>query len=561
FFSFLFLFFAEHYTLFPSILKLLAFISSASAMPAMRINELPELILSNILCYCCKGSNCSYFNSNELVKLATENLVLLSVCKKWRMLSASIVHKHTFIVCISMESLGNIAEEDGEHTLVENTEQERIVIKSNLDIMSTDKKLHFPRDLIIHLNYSNNPIMYLCAIMDKLRSNKFILNRVSHLHLSVKTPGTTLWERIDDLQKNVLEASAMGREFVQLVPSIVSYVEDSFVGHNEILIEFIKTTAKLYSPQLNRLSCYPTTISKLSKISSKLQYFNPLYIPIDPQRFPQIYANALETLDITYDKSITWGSFKSSSKTKELNFSNLKKMNFGVVYSISIRNPIVAPAHKFNYKFIAPKLEVLHIDLCPLTISFLSSIESLKYLGTLTINIAGYGRAQLSNVRLDKSVTNSLSSGISFEDNSELPLNITACTNAIFGISNLAEKVECYIYNISGLFDIDQARWNAVTDLKLQCQTSFKEILKLISCFTKLRSLTVPYILIETTKNNEGAIHGVLNDSNTITEPLSTSIQKINLKFRNYNCTDKIKGKITGYLQKRIPTLSKILIE
>ncbi|KAI9501735.1 hypothetical protein BX070DRAFT_236619 [Coemansia spiralis] len=398
--------------------------------------------------------------------------------------------------------------------------------------------------------------------MDKLRRNASVLSKVSHFCLSIGAFEIFPWEHVDGLPEDILKAAAIGKEFVQLLPKVASYVETEFVGNDKVLTEFLKTATKSYSLQFNKLCCYPITLSKIAEFSDKLQHLKLGYFPGNPQRFPRVNTKNLRKLDITYnDKGFTWDSFKSASSLRRLDFPSLKAINFAVEYNFTIDyRKFMALGYRFNYRINAPKLKTLYIDICPFTISFLSSIECLEYLETLIINIPGYGQTQMSNVCLNKSVMDLLVSYTNFVDNDELPLNISEYARVIFSIPNLAERVECFIQDISGPFDFEEIRWSAVTDLKYYRQIKLSKISKLISCFSNLRNLTVSNIKMEMAKNNEIFIPELPNGLHILAEPLSTSLQTISLKFGNYKCTDSIGKKITNYFEKRIPTLGKISI-
>ncbi|KAI9500312.1 hypothetical protein BX070DRAFT_230581, partial [Coemansia spiralis] len=520
----------------------------------MYINDLPELVISSIL-----SSTCQALDYNPLIapnkpEIWKSKLSLLAVCRKWRVLGLSMVHRTSSIVCTpgarqdGMDERENAVNMDKSRQSSNNT-----VTRSNLDIIFGDETRQYPRHLFVHILCSMNPTNDLCTLVENLYSYSPILQRVRYLKMCFGLDGDG-WNVVRVFREGTDKGRVLGQQFATLLPNVSSIM---CYNANNGDIGFIESAIQSYLPQLTNIKIPHGALKDVSEFSENVQHMWLDSVPGEPKYLPRTCTKNLQSLYLEQvDQDFTWSSFASSANPRILEFSDLR--NLRIRYSSTPReseNGIIiweAPAYGFNYKVNAPKLDNLNVQLCPYTLSFIASIAGTKTINQLKINIDDRATIDMSNFKLRPARGLFASYARNSNEDTE-SIDWQKYTNDLFNISELAVSSSLTI-NSSTLVDVAQVDWPYLKNLQINSEVAFADLVRLVF---KLQSLTT-LIAINVDVASGGRDFLMLLDDTLWIESLSNSIRTVVLGFKG-ECQDGLKKSIGRYLYKRMPSLEHLV--
>ncbi|KAJ1795801.1 hypothetical protein LPJ59_004139 [Coemansia sp. RSA 2399] len=461
----------------------------------MYTNTLPDLVVLSILGEFCKDNEapCDALRSVDRWK---NRLVLLAVCRKWRTLALPIVHRNSFITCSSVKTaIGYAVPDAGEET------QDCVAVKSNLDIIAKNSEDPcFPRHLVVHLACPDTPANTLIALIEHMRSNALLLERVHHVEMAffLEPYGRLIWRAVP---VGVAKARLLGKELVDLLPNVTQFTWLP-PHNNEIPQAFANEALKRYSQQLTKLVLVDKALADVPCLSKQLKELMIAFIPKRQKHIPRICPESLETLHLDeIDGRFPWSSFTETPDSRILDFANLQRATLGCAITDTEDengdDAWDAPAESFQYKVTAPNIKYMRIQLCPYLLSFVSSIHDLDTIGELEIETRD-SSIKLTEFRLDLARQMFADYAKASSDSSEI-IDQYRYLNDILGTPGLAKACKANV----GLFvefidiDIERVEWTYLTSLKINCSMSYLDLQRLVARLPNLSELSVSNVMVK----------------------------------------------------------------
>ncbi|KAJ1773001.1 hypothetical protein IW140_002397 [Coemansia sp. RSA 1813] len=405
-------------------------------------------------------------------------------------------------------------------------------------------------------------MLIINALLEQIRKRSALLDSVTHLDISIDLQNGNSLDPHPGLVGDIAQAVSLGNEFAQLVPGI-TYYEWPFVTNDDVLLAFIRAATKHYASNLSRISCELTVLSDVEHFSDKLRHLDIRCYSNDFSHFPLVQSAQLKMLRlIGIEKEFTWSSFQGDKGPNVLDFSSLKHLSLGVPFvteeETQDNSPDTiwyGPADLFEYTVLAPQLVKFRTQLCPFSLSCLSSITGVDILPEVEILTMAKVVLKITNLKLNDVIKRKFSGYAKESVHNMLYMNWIDFANDIFCIPDFAENTRIDLNSIGSSFDASTINWPYLNCLIIRERIDIEYMLMLIKQLPNLTELKVFNLKLILTDDGHLSIPEIYESSDDELQPLDVNIKRITLMAGPLLLPATLQADTTEYLCKRLPSL------
>ncbi|PIA13701.1 hypothetical protein COEREDRAFT_89342 [Coemansia reversa NRRL 1564] len=496
----------------------------------MHINHLPEDILISIFKHTCYME---FYTTNQW----EEKLLLLSICKKWRVMMLPMVYNYVSIFSTGWDKFN------------ENTAGEAISQKksgfttTNATLFSENENLYLAKIMHIHIDCTLKPFPSILSALTTLESNARKWPQVKKLLFEINHDIKAL--RLNE-SNNVLDECNIDetvKRLTILLPSLTK-IESKGIGQNVNVCALIGCLTANYNQQATHILSYSRLTGTGTQLFCKLKHLQIDFECNKGYQPPRASSERLEYLSLRgISHNNFWSCFANKNESENIKFTNLKTLclNYENLHGAA-REILSFPALQH--------LEVFSIDGINTVFEhgvFPQKLKNFTLQGTIeTIDL-------LSHLKLPQTSRLKMNLGYHpFEENID-------CFATINTISSKADQASVRLISKNSLdsYAIGTVDCPALTTLVLFAPINAEILVKLIKRLPNIYDLSVSKLQ-----------HAAILDSDEFLFPnkyplcqaktISSSIEYLTLRFTKGEIEVEKATLFAKYLLLRLPSLKTL---
>ncbi|PIA16926.1 hypothetical protein COEREDRAFT_86679 [Coemansia reversa NRRL 1564] len=502
----------------------------------MHICNLPDDVLRGIFQHFC------YYQKASINTWKTQ-LLLLSICQKWRHLAISIVYNRVYLTCRDQLEDNSIDDNNPVETI------DFAEIITNLDLFITNDCAHLACYADIQIAYVFNAFDGLGRAINYMKDFPMSWHKIKTLYLS-SFNGASFELHAFDEQYNEVQVNQLVRGFYDLMPNLLK-IKLEGAGSNRHL--FGKLAGR-YQNQLDQLNSSVHIVlpenycfAQLSKLDISLDFENNY-------KLSQICTTSLVYLGLhNVPINYQWASFKNTTDAKCIVFSHLKTFNLS--YALDLlqidRTDTELDHDGSSLEIYFPALVRLRVKSYKKNCKFFdyailpNTMDSFNVLGTMeTIQV-------LSNMRIPQ--VRELSLNVVFTVDNMCQTTVKSI-NKILNNSPKSKINKLIIAGIIYEIDFGVIEWSQLTLLHIGAQVKMDIALGVIAKLPNLNDLMFQTFAAQNIPEEAFALENT-SDCHDKLETLNSSITKLKLIFDSFVYPENLIIASIKYLSVRLSSL------
>ncbi|KAJ2678812.1 hypothetical protein GGI25_002004 [Coemansia spiralis] len=418
-------------------------------------------------------------------------LGLLSVCKRWRAISLSMLSREVYMECVgndgAVTTTDYVSNED-KHAKIRHSDIIPVSVKSNLALLALYTNYYSPRKLSISVTYSLGlELLTLYLAIELLGKYAGYIGKVTELQLdfvNMSSPGQTYRQQCET--PNVADLAS---RVTQVLPGIRAY-RLGITRMDYHVLKFGHLLTKHYVEYLDRLECSSMLAFPYTGFSGKHLFLRTNSMMHTPSRKPMVNPRELERLYFTrLVEDFDWRVFLGQNEPMRIVFEELKHL--GV--EVSVSEVITGGSHgdkagdMGRFSIAAPKLESWSTEMCPLGCRLLSTVLLSMPLKVLHFDCMNGTEITLQNVDVENKGKNVFSSYVTRNDGGDIAF--VEFANSILDVPGLAEYASVTMSQPLQHTEIRRINWAYVTSVEIKSRITLDQLLVLVSRLPRLVDL------------------------------------------------------------------------